>query len=120
MSNIKEPQNRPKERIEHLLSVDDAGNDRRMYERKIVEPGAEVYFPLICKGEVMDVSDDGISVRFKPLECPSLSTDSEINLTMTLDAHTFRIPGQVKRVETRFGVVVIGLAFDPGKIAVEE
>lgn len=120
MSNIKEPQNRPKERIEHLLSMDDSGKDRRGYERRIVEPGAEVYFPLICKGEVMDVSDDGISVRFKPMESPSLSEDSQLALTMTLDAHSFTIPAHVKRVETRFGVLIIGMAFNPEEISVDD
>ena len=85
MSNINEPENRPKERIEHLISKRGVKNDQRIHERIPVETGAVVYFPLICKGEVTDVSEEGISVRFKPSEIPGLELDKILQLTMPLE-----------------------------------
>jgi hypothetical protein len=119
-SELKEPENRPKERIEQLINkIEDAG-DRRMHERIPVEPGAEVFFPIICRGEVANVSDQGISIRFRPAEALSLELGEMIRLSMPLENHSFEIPAEVKRVESRFGVILLGLKFDPDSIKVEE
>ena len=107
---INEPKERPKERIEHLLSTKSKNREKRVFSRLEVEPGAEVYFPLVCKGEVMDISEDGISVRFKPLEAPSLQPEQSIELTIPLDQRSFTIDSTIKRIESRFGVFVVGMS----------
>ncbi|MBN1550024.1 PilZ domain-containing protein [bacterium] len=118
-SEIKEPENRPKERIEHLISGDHKEKDKRIYDRLSVEPGTEVYFPMVCKGEIVDVSENGISIRFKPADSPGLAEDNTLTLSIPLETHTFKIPGNIKRVESRFGVLVVGMSFDPEMIEIE-
>jgi PilZ domain len=117
--HIDEPQNRPKERIEKLISNPSNAADKRIHKRLAVEPGTEVFFPIICRGEVMDVSESGLSVRFKPLEAPSLEQDETISMTMKLAKHSFLIPAEVKRVEARFGVIVLGMEFDPKDVEID-
>ena len=117
--SIKEPYNRPKERIEQLLSSDPQGFEHRNYDRMPVEPGTEVFIPVICKGEIVDVSKRGLSVRFNPSDAPSLVENGDIVLTMEFESRGVKIPAKVRRVENRFGVVVLGLEFDPSEIETE-
>ncbi len=119
-TDMNEPSNRPKERIEKLIT-DTAGNGKefRVHDRLKVAPGTEVFFSLVCKGEVLDISENGISVRFKPTESISLEKDAAVEMAMDLDEHRFRLSANVRRVETRFGVVVIGMEFDAEEIAIE-
>ncbi len=109
---IKEPKKRPRERIEQLLSGPAKGREKRAFSRLEVEPGAEIFFPLVCRGEVMDISEDGISVRFKTLDSPTLQPEQPVELTLPLDQRTFTIRSIIKRVESRFGVNVLGMSVD--------
>lgn len=118
--NIKEPENRPRERIEQLLSSGPDDKNRRAYERIPVEPGTEVYLPIICKGEVMDISDRGLSIRFKPSESPSLAEHEHIPVTLITNTLSFKIPTDIRRMDSRFGVIVLGLEFDPEEVEVTE
>jgi hypothetical protein len=115
-----EPENRPKERIELLISNPKGDRNRRVYDRTQVEPGTEVYFPMVCRGEVMDASETGLSIRINPLDSPTLAENQDIVLTMPATDRTFTITASVKRVESRFGVMVIGLFFDPEHVEIEE
>jgi len=112
--------NRPMEKIEWLISRQARSVDQRISERLPVESGTEVVFPLICKGEVVDVSNEGISIRFKPEDSPKLQTGQTIPLTLELSGRVIHIPAELRRVESRFGVFVLGLQFDPDAIEVEE
>ena len=111
---------RPKERIEKLLSSSPDDKNHRIHKRLGVESGSEVLFSIVCKGEVVDISDEGMSIRFTPTESPSLENTSQVDVTLELENHRFSIPGIVRRVESRFGVIVMGLQFDSTEIAVEE
>ncbi|MBN1355111.1 PilZ domain-containing protein [bacterium] len=118
-SDINEPENRPRERIEKLISSKKKPGNRRIHERIPVEPGMEVFFPIVCRGEIVDVSREGISIRFKPVEAPSLESGETLNMTMTLDNHSLTIPATIRRMEARFGVVVLGMEFDSEGIEID-
>ena len=109
----------PKERIELLLSSP-SGRDRRIYDRTAVEPGATVYFPMVYKGEVMDVSDEGLSIRMQPLDSPSLAENAQLRVSLPMESGTFSIPGTVRRVESKFGVIVLGLQCELDEIEHEK
>jgi hypothetical protein len=117
---IKEPDNRPQERMERLINESTESKERRIHQRVVVEPGAEVIFPVICRGEVMDVSEEGISIRFKPTEAPSLQPGETVSISMPLESHSFKLHAEVKRVESRFGVIILGMRFDPEQIELED
>jgi hypothetical protein len=115
MSNKK-----PKEKIEWLIGSDARSVDQRISERIPVEKGTEVIFPLICRGEIVDISREGLSIRFKPDESPKLESGQAIPITLDLNSKVIHIPATVRRVETRFGVIVMGMQFDPEKIEIND
>jgi len=117
-SDIKEPDNRPREKIEKLISGSQEGQEQRIFKRLAVEPGTQVIFPVVCKGEIMDISDDGLSIRFKPSDSPSLADGSVLPVTVEMEKHTFRIPAEIRRFESRFGVIVLGMQYRPDEIEV--
>ncbi len=110
----------PRERIELLLSTPPGERDRRVYNRSEVEPGTTVYFPMVCKGEVMDISDKGMSIRVQPLDSPTLAEENTLSINMPLDTHSFKMKTTIKRIESRFGVIVLGLYFDPEEVEVDD
>ncbi|MBN1295396.1 PilZ domain-containing protein [bacterium] len=114
------PGKQPMDKIEWLISRHARSVDQRISERLPVESGTEVLFPLICKGEVIDVSKEGISIRFKPEDSPKLQSGQKIPLTLELNGRIIHIPAELRRTESRFGVFVLGLQFDPDAIEVEE
>ncbi|MCD4655048.1 PilZ domain-containing protein [bacterium] len=111
---------KPMEKIEWLISRHARSVDQRISERLPVESGTEVMFPLVCKGEIVDISREGISIRFKPNDSPNLISGMEIPLTLELNDQMIKIPCQVCRIENRFGVFVIGMQFDPESIEIED
>lgn len=120
MASNSLPENPPKDKIQWLISRQARSVDQRISERRPVEKGTEVIFPLICRGEVVDISREGISIRFKPEDSPKLQTGQMIPITIELDDHIVNIPAIVRRVETRFGIFIMGMQFDPDSIEVEE
>jgi len=120
MSMNSDSGNKPMEKIEWLISRQARSVDQRISERLPVEGGMEVVFPLVCKGEIVDLSEEGISIRFNPSNSPSLESGMDIPLTLELNGKIIKIPTQVCRIENRFGVFVLGMQFDPEKIEVDE
>ncbi len=120
MSEKSMSDKKPKEKIEWLIGSDARATDQRISERIPVEEGTEVIFPLICRGEIVDVSHEGMSIRFKPDESPKLQSGQKIPVTLDLSDKVIHIPAIVRRVETRFGVIVMGMQFDPEKIEIDE
>lgn len=112
--------NKPMEKIEWLISRQARSVDQRISERLPVASGTEVLFPLICKGEVMDISSEGISIRFNPTDSPKMESGQEIPLTLELNGKVIKIPAQVRRIESRFGVFVLGMQFSPDTVEVED
>ncbi|MBN1879087.1 PilZ domain-containing protein [bacterium] len=120
MASNSLPENQPKDKIQWLISRQARAVDQRISERRPVEKGTEVIFPLICRGEVVDISREGISIRFKPEDSPKLETGQTIPITLEVDDHVLNIPAIVRRVETRFGIIIMGMQFDPENIKIEE
>ena len=120
MSTNSNSGNKPMEKIEWLISRQARSVDQRISERVPVESGTEVIFPLVCKGEVVDISNEGISIRFNPSDSPNLGEGQEIPLTLELNGRVIKIPAMIRRTESRFGVFVLGMQFDPDDIEVED
>jgi len=120
MSKNSDSGSKPMEKIEWLISRQARSVDQRISERIPVESGMEVAFPLICKGEIIDVSEEGISIRFNPSDSPSLNSGKEIPLVLELNGKVIKIPSKVCRIENRFGVFVMGMQFDPEAIEVDD
>jgi len=119
-SNKKEPENRPRERIEKLISTPGKAKEHRLYDRLKVEPGTDVVFSIVCKGEILDFSEEGFSVRFTPSDSPSLQEESSMSMALEMENHNFKVPAKIKRVESRFGVIVMGVQFEGEDIEIFE
>ncbi|MGB3975021.1 MAG: PilZ domain-containing protein [bacterium] len=119
MANQSKPDNKPKDKIELLIGKRNRGVDQRISERIPVEAGVEVFFPLICRGEIVDISREGLSIRFKPDDSPKLVSGQTIPVTLELDGTIVQIPATVRRVESRFGIFLLGMQFDPDTITTE-
>lgn len=120
MANQSKPDNKPKEKIELLIGKKSRSVDQRISERIPVEAGVEVFFPLICRGEIVDISREGLSIRFKPDDSPKLVSGQSIPITLELDSGVLQIPATVRRVESRFGIFLLGMQYDPDSINVDE
>ena len=66
----------------------------------------------------MDISEDGISIRFKPSESPSLADGEIVPITFDLESHTFKIDAEIRRFESRFGVIVLGMQYKADDIEI--
>ncbi len=119
MANQLKPDNKPKDKIELLISKKTRAVDQRISERIPVEAGVEVFFPLICRGEIVDISREGLSIRFKPDDSPKLASGQMIPMTLEFDGTIVEIPATVRRVESRFGIFLLGLQYDPDSITTE-
>jgi hypothetical protein len=120
MSDKLKSDKKPKEKIELLIGQKVRAVDQRISERIPVEKGIEVLFPLICRGEIVDISREGISIRFKPDDSPKLVSGQTIPVTLELDKTILHIPATVRRVESRFGIFLLGMQYDPDTIEIEE
>ena len=118
--HINEPENQPKLGIEKLISQGNSDVDKRVHERLKVESGNEVLFSIVCRGEVQDISEQGISIRFTPSESPSLEDGASLEILIDLENRTYSAPAVVRRVESRFGVIVMGMQFDPDELEIRE
>ncbi len=94
--------------------------DRRNSERKTISAPIKAKFKISYEAEVMDVSPDGISLKFHPLQSSDFNAGKKISMDIDMNGRLVNIEGEVRRLDEKFGHFVLGVKYDRDEVTIFE
>jgi PilZ domain len=91
--------------------------DRRDIQRIDLSAPLKVTFQMEHSGELMNISKDGLAIRFPPVESIEINTGKKLRLHVDMNGRVVSIHGEVKRITEKDGDIVLGLEYDRNEIA---
>ena len=95
-------------------------DDRRNIDRKGINARIKVTFSLEYEGELIDISPEGVGLKFHPLKTTSLDVGNQLRIQMNMNGRIVSLQGEVRRLTEKFGQIVVGLKYNRDDIATIE
>ncbi len=107
----------PKAELTLKDSLGNAVSDRRGPERKDLAKSIKARFTVEYEGDVVNISPDGIAIRFHPLQSESLKMDNSVQVHMKMNGRIVSVRGIVRQLDEKHGFITIGMKYDRDEIA---
>jgi hypothetical protein len=86
--------------------------NRRLEERKDIKAPIKVNFTLEYEAEILDISKDGIAIKFHPLKTHSLDIGSNLWIQIDMQERLVSMNVEVRRITEKFGHIILGMKYD--------
>jgi hypothetical protein len=106
-----------------LKLIDMKGNevgDRRELDRKQLTKPIKVKFGIEYEGEVVDISKEGIGIKFHPINSDALNIGNKLRVHIDMNGRVASIQGEIRRISEKFGHLILGIEYNRDEIALFE
>ena len=94
--------------------------DRRSKDRKSITSPIKAKFSITYEADVLDVSSDGISIKFHPLQTNDFNAGKKISMDLDMNGRLVNIEGEIRRLDEKFGHFVLGIKYDRDEVTTFE
>jgi hypothetical protein len=91
--------------------------ERRSFKREPISTPIKVRFKLEYEGEIIDISRDGLGLKYHPLGTHALNVGKPLNVQIDMNGKIVSLHGSIRQVSEKFGYIVLGLQYDRNEIA---
>lgn len=107
------------ENLMKLLNIPEGTTveERREIDRKRLTTPISVTFSIEHEGEITDITSEGIGIKFHPLGTESLNVGRKIRVHLNMSDRIVSVHGEIRRINEKFGHVILGLAYDRDEVA---
>ncbi len=100
------------------MSDNTGSHDRREKERKNLTTPLRAKFTLDIDGDISDISPEGMTIMFHPLEISRLHVNRTIPMHVEMNGCLISIDAHVQHITEESGQIRIGIKYDRDQIAV--
>ncbi|MBN1551551.1 PilZ domain-containing protein [bacterium] len=91
--------------------------ERRLRERTSFTTPIRVNFKLEYEGEIVDISKEGLAIKFHPIGTKSLNVGNHLRIQVDMQDRIVSLQGEIKRISEKFGHLILGMEYDRDDIA---